>query len=251
MALTESEGGGFVMPVAPTGNSGFGGFGGDGIWILILFILLAGNGGFGGNGGNNLYPWLNNSDNINNGFRDQLLNNNITAINAGLGSISNQLCNGFAGTTAAINNGFAQSEIAANARQIADMNQNFAIQSSLQNCCCENRASIADLKYTVATENCADRAAVAAALQEVIAANTASTQKILDQMCADRIEAKNDKIADLERQLALANLAASQTTQTAQLIADNTAQTQYLVNRISPYPIPAYVVANPVTPATA
>mgnify|MGYP007122041283 CR=1 FL=1 len=253
MALTENEGNGFIMPVAPS-NSGFGGFGGgDGLWILILFILLAGNGGFGGNGGfcgGNLYPWLNNTDNINGGFRDQLLNSNITAINAGIAGLNTQLCNGFAGTAAAINNGFAQSEIAANARQMADMNQNFALQSALQNCCCENRASIADLKFTVATENCADRAAVASALQEVIAANTASTQRILDQMCADRIEAKNERIADLERQLTLANLAASQTSQTAKLIADNTAQTQYIVNRVAPYPIPAYTVANPITPAT-
>ena len=131
------------------------------------------------------------------------------------------------------------------------MNQNFALQSALQNCCCENRASIADLKFTVATENCADRAAVASALQEVITSNTANTQRILDQLCADRIEQKNTRIAELERQLTFANLAASQTAQTAQLIADNTAQTQYIVNRVAPYPIPAYTVANPITPATA
>lgn len=241
MALTDSEGMGTTMLVQPAGgvaNNGFGGFGnfgGDGgWWILLLFILLGGN-GFGNNGGfgGGLYPWLNNSESIASGF----------------GNISTQLCNGFAGTNAAIANGFAQSEIAANSRQLADMQQNFGIQTALQNCCCENRASIADLKYTVATENCADRAAVSAALENVIAASTANTQRILDQLCADRLEQKNDRIAELERQLALASLASSQTAQTAQLIADNTAQTQYIVNRIAPYPIPAYVVANPVTPA--
>lgn len=239
MALTDSEGVGATMLVQPSGGfnngGGFGGFGGDGWWILLLFILLGGNGfnNGGGFGANSLYPWLNNSE----------------GIAAGFGNVTTQLCNGFSGTNAAIANGFAQSEIAANSRQLADMQQNFALQSSLQNCCCENRASIADLKYTVATENCADRAAISDALRNVIEANTANTQRILDQMCAERIEAKNDRIAELERQLAMSTLAASQTAQTAQLIADNTAQTQYIVNRVSPYPIPAYIVANPVTPA--
>ena len=244
MALSENEGMGTTMLVQPAnggfGNGGFGGFGGDGWWILLLFILLGGNGFGNGGYGNNLYPWMNQTEQINGGFRDQMLNTNISAINSGINGLSTQLCNSF-----------AQAEIADNARQIANMNQNFALQSALQNCCCENRASIADLKFTVATENCADRAAVASALQEVIASNTANTQRILDQLCADRIEQKNTRIAELERQLTFANLTASQTAQTAQLIADNTAQTQYIVNRVAPYPIPAYTVANPVTPATA
>ena len=244
MALSENEGMGTTMLVQPA-NGGFGngfgnGFGGDGWWILLLFILLGGNGFGNGGYGNNLYPWMNQTEQINGGFRDQMLNTNISAINSGINGLSTQLCNSF-----------AQAEIADNARQIANMNQNFALQSALQNCCCENRASIADLKFTVATENCADRAAVASALQEVIASNTANTQRILDQLCADRIEQKNTRIAELERQLTFANLTASQTAQTAQLIADNTAQTQYIVNRVAPYPIPAYTVANPVTPATA
>ena len=247
MALSENEGMGTTMLVQPA-NGGFGGgfgngFGGDGFWIILLFILLGGwggNNGGGFGGGNGLYPWMNQTEQINGGFRDQMLNTNISAINSGINGLSTQLCNSF-----------AQAEIADNARQIANMNQNFALQSALQNCCCENRASIADLKFTVATENCADRAAVASALQEVISSNTANTQRILDQLCADRIEQKNTRIAELERQLTFANLAASQTAQTAQLIADNTAQTQYIVNRVAPYPIPAYTVANPITPATA
>lgn len=238
MALTDSEGMNTTMLVSPTGGNfggGFGnGFGGDGWWIILLFILLCGNngfgngGGYGGNGG--LYPWLNNSQNINDGFRDQLLNDNVTSIRDGIFGLSTQLCNGFAGTNAAIANGFAQSEIAANARQVADMQQNFALQSTLQNCCCENRAGIADLKYTVATENCADRAALAEGVRDIIASNTASTQRILDQLCADKIDAKNEKIADLERQLTAANFAASQIRQTSQ-ITDN------IYNRLATCPV--------------
>ena len=200
---------GTTMLVQPSGygNGGFGnGFGGDGWWILLLFILLGGN-GFGGFGGNNgFYPWMNNSDQINAGFKNKLLNGNITGIQ-----------NSINGVGATVANGFSQAEIANNARQMADMNQTFSIQSSLQNCCCENRQSIADLKFTLAQEACADRAAVSAALTDVLQANAANTQRILDQMCSDKIDAKNEKIAELQRELQMAQLSASQVSQTATL----------------------------------
>jgi len=271
MALTDENGGmGTTMLVQPSGyagNSGFGGFGGDsGWWIILLFILL-GNGGWGmggGFGGDGLYPWMNNSQNINSGFRDQMLNTSVTSIGdkitSGFGDVQTALCGGFAGVNASIANGFAQSEIAANARQIADMNQNFAaqtatlqgfngVQSQLANCCCENRASIADLKYTVATEACADRNAISSALRDVLSATQAQTQAILDKMCAQEIDNLKAQNIALQNQVNMQNLAASQAAQTAALVADNTAQTQYIVNRVAPYPIPAYTVANPVTPA--
>lgn len=260
MALTDDSG--MVMPVGPMYGGGFGGgmggFGGDGWWILLL-ILFAG-GGWGGFGGFNgmgavaadgmaLYPWLNQSQQINDGFRDQMINSSITgiqnSITSGFGDVQTALCGGFAGVNAGIANGFAQAEIAENSRQMANMNQMFGIQSALQNCCCENRANIADLKYTVGQEACADRAAVNDALRDVIAANTASTQRILDQMCADRIDAKNEKIADLERQLTLANLAASQNEQTAAIQAGQRALANEVEQYVLPTPRPAYIVQNP------
>lgn len=247
MALTDSDGMGTTMLVSPAGmmnNGGFGnGFGGDGWWILLLFLLIGGN-GFGGGYGNNggLYPWLNNSQNINDGFREQMLNDNVTSIRDGIFGISTQLCNGFAGTNAAIANGFAQSEIAANARQIADMHQNFALQSTLQQCCCDNRAGIADLKYTVATENCADRAALSDALRSVIEANTASTQRILDQMCADKIDAKNDTIAQLRQELLYARGQASQDVQTATIRAGQATTANQLIAELRACPVPSMPV---------
>ena len=109
------------------------------------------------------------------------------------------LCNGFAGVNASIANGFAQAEIANNARQIADMQTNFGLQSQLAQCCCDNRLASADLKYTIATENCADRTALADGLRDVLESQSAGVQRILDQMCNDKIDAKNERIADLER----------------------------------------------------
>lgn len=248
MALTENEGMGTTMLVQPAngmvGGGGFGGFGNDGgWWILLLFILLAGGNGWGNNGGGNgLYPWMNQTDTINGGFRDQMLNNNVTSIRDGIAGLSTQLCNGFAGTNATVANGFAQAEIADNARQMASMNQNFALQSALQNCCCENRASIADLKYTVATENCSDRAALAESTQAIIASNNAATQRILDQMCQDKIDEKNDTIAQLRQELLYARGQASQDVQTAALRTSQAVTANELLAELRSCPIPAMPV---------
>ena len=225
-----------TMLVGPTGynNSNGFGFGGDWAWILLLLVLFGGNGwgnGFGGGFGNDLYPWMNNSQHISDGFRDQMINSSIngiqTSITSGFGDVQTALCNGF------------------NQTQMGYLQGMNALQAQLAQCCCDNRAGIADLRYTVATEACADRAAVNDALRDVIAANTASTQRILDQLCQDKIDAKNEKIADLERQLTMANLAASQTAQTSRILADNAAQTVALEQYLNPVPVPAYVVQNP------
>lgn len=243
MAFTD-EGTGTTMLVQPSGFGGNGGFGfgdGNGWWILLLFILMGGWGnGFGGYGGgmNDMYPWMNNSNQISTGFQNQMLNDNITGIQNSLNGISSQLCN----------------------NQMADLERSFAsqtamtagmtgLQAQLAQCCCDNRAATADLKYTVATEACADRSAISNALRDVISATQAQTQTILDKICAQEIEALRTKNAELQTQINMQALAASQVAQTAQLVADNTAQTQYIVNRVAPYPIPAYTVANPTTPA--
>lgn len=256
MALTDENGGmGTTMLVQPSGNGGFGFGDGNGWWILILFILLGGwnNNGFGGFGNDGLYPWMNNSQNINNGFRDQMLNDNITSIRDGVYGISNQLCNGFSGTTAAITG--AQNALAQQmyTNQIADMERSFAaqtastagmtaLQGQLSSCCCDNRAGLADLRYTVATEACADRSAVSDALRDVIAANTASTQRILDQLCQDKIDSKNETIAQLRQELMFARGQASQDVQTAQILAGQVAEIDGMYNRLSSCPVPTVPV---------
>ena len=220
-----------VMPVGPMNNGGIG-FGGDGIWFLILFFLLAGGGMWGnGFGGGDLYPWMNNSQNITDGFRDQMMATNIngiqSAITSGFGDIQTALCGGFAGVNASITNA-----------QMNNMQNTFALQSQLSQCCCDNRLATVQTQNVVQAEGAATRLAI----QE-------QTQAILDKMCQQEIDNLKSQNLALQNQLNIANLNASQTAQTAALIADNTAQTQYIVNRVAPYPIPAYTVANPVTPA--
>lgn len=266
MALTDESMGTtmLVQPAGGAGNNGFG-WGGDGFWIILLFLLL-GNGGWGMGGGfgGDLYPWMNNSQNINSGFRDQMLQSSLTGIQTGItsgfGDLQTALCGGFAGVNASITG--AQNALAQQmySNQIADLERSFAaqtattagmtgLQAQLSTCCCENRAGLADLRYTVATEACADRAAISEALRDVISATQAQTQTILDRMCQQEIDALKTQNAALQNQINLQALAASQTAQTAQLVADNTMQTQYIVNRVAPYPVPAYTVANPATPA--
>lgn len=268
MALTDENGNGMVMPVAPMYGGGFGGgnngFGNDGgWWILLLFILLAGGRGWGGygsgdgmSGGSGLYPWMNQAEITSDGFRDQMINSNIDSIQNGVNALSNQLCNCCGDIQMALCNGFAGVEQGANARQIANMQTAFAgqtamtqgfnqLSSQFADCCCENRLASADLKYTIATENCADRYEAAQNTRDIIESQTRGTQTIIDKLCQLELDAKNDKIADLERQLTMANLAASQTAQTSRLLADNTAQTVALEQYLNPVPVPAYVVQNP------
>ena len=215
---------------AVTGNNGFG-FGNDGGWWLILLFLFAFNGGWGngwgnGYGGNAGTPYVVND--VQRGF-DQ-----------------SAVMNGIAGIQAALSNGFATAEVA-QCNQTANLTgQLSALALNQATNACKTDSNIADLKYTVATEACADRQAVTDALQVVTNTINSGVQSIKDQLNAQTLEAKNEEIANLRTQINLSNLAASQNAQTAALIADNTAQTQALINRIAPYPTPSYIVANPL-----
>lgn len=216
---------------AVTGNGGWGFGNGDGsFWIIILFLFLFGangwgNGGFGGNGGYGGVPYMVND--VQRGF-DQ------SAVMSGINGIQTS-----------ISNGFANAEVS-RCNTLANLtNQMNSIAMAQQQCCCDNRAATADLKYTVATEACADRQAVTDALQVVTNTVNSGIQSIKDQLCQDKIDSKNEEIANLRTQINLSNLAASQGAQTAALIADNNAQTQSLINRIAPYPVPSYSVPAP------
>lgn len=258
MALTDENGStNMVMPVSPMyGGGNNGGFGdwGSGFWIILLFILLGGNGwgnGFGGGfGGNNdLYPWMNQSNQINGGFRDQMLNTSINgiqnSITSGFGDVQTALCSGFAGVNAGIANAAAQAEISANARQMADMQQMFGVQSALQQCCCDNRAATADLKYTVATEACADRSAISDGIRDVISAQTANTQAILDKLCALELDGVKNQLAQAQRentglqnQLNMATMQASQNAQNALIQQGFANEVDALYNRLNSCPVP-------------
>ena len=251
--LSNNDSMGTTMLVSPANGGGFNGFGDSGWWIILfLFALLGGwgnggNGGFGGFGNNQLsydFPWLLNGQqginaNTNNGFQNALLNDNITSIRDNLSDISTQLCGGFAGVNASVNN--AQNAIAQQlyTNQIADMERSFnsqtantqglnALQSQLAQCCCDNRMATADVKYTIATEACNDRQT-----------STANTQMILDKLCQLELDGYKRENDNLRSQLTASQLANSQTAQTATILQGQTAEVDALYNRLSNCPIPS------------
>ena len=216
-------------------NDGFGN--GNGAWWLLILLIFANNGwgnNWGGNNGGNIATQCD----IQNGF-DQMA-----------------VMSGITGLTNSVSNGFANAEIS-RANTLANItNQMNNIAMAQQNCCCDNRASIADLKYTVATEACADRSAVTSALYDVTTASNANTQAIInainggvqslhDKLCQQEIDALKTQNANLQTQLNLANLKGSQDAQTAAILAGQVANSQAIEAYLSPVPKPAYLVQNP------
>ena len=272
-----------VMPVAPMGSYGNGGcgdgfgWGGNGAWWLLVLFLFAANGngfGWGGNGMNGIAPYMmsNNTNNdVQRGFDQQAVMTGLGdisgAVTAGFAGTNQALCSGFAGVNATINAGFNAAEAADNARQIANMQHAFAsqtavtagltgLQSQLAQCCCDNRLATANLTSTVLAENCSDRQALSDGVRDIIANQTANTQALInqttqavqgvyDKICQLELNAKNDRIIELQNQLTAANTAALVGAQTSRVLADNAAQTQALEQYLNPAPIPAYVVQNP------
>jgi len=265
-----------VMPVAPTGLGGFGGgFGGfdSDIWlILIIMFALFGNGfggwgmgGFGGFGGlaadgAALYPWMNQAELTQNGFRDQMINTSIQGIQnsvtsgfgdvqLGIAGVNQNICQTGNSIVSAVNG--AQNAITQQlyGNTIADLERSYAaqtatlqgfngVQSQLAQCCCDNRLATANLSSDLAREACATRTADAQNTQAILQSVNAGIQSIKDQICQDKIDAKNEKITDLERQLTMANLAASQTAQNAFIAQGFSNEVDQLYNRLNTCPVP-------------
>ena len=203
MSLVDNGGNGMVMPVSPMGGygNGYGMNGGDWLWwIIVLFLFGFNNNGWGN--GNNGYQT---AADVQRGFDQQ-------ALTSGINDIQQTLAN----------------------NQMGIYNQLNTIAMAQQNCCCENRAAIADVKYAIANEGAATRTAISQA-----------NQSILDKLCQQEIDALKEQNANLRTQLNLANLASSQNAQTSKILADNAAQTQALEQYLNPTPIPAYMVQNP------
>ena len=257
----------------PMYGNGFGnGFGGDSgwLWFIIILAMMNGGWGFGGFGGNFgggvgmdvMYPWLSNGQkeimqNTNNGFDTLQLTNQLTGINSGVQNLSTQLCNSTNDVISSVNNNFANAEISANSRQMANMQQAFNseiatlngfnnINNALQQCCCDNRLATCQTQNIVQNEANATRFADANNTRDIITNATSNTQAILDKLCQleldgvkAQVEAKNDKIADLQRELSMADLRASQTAQNAFISQGFANEVDQLYNRLSNCPVPS------------
>jgi len=260
-----NNGFGYAYPVFPYG-AGFGGgygnagYGGDWIWLILILALF---GGFGGNGfggyaggyGFQDFAWLSNGQkeimqNTNTGFDTLHLSNQIEGVRDGIYGLSNQLCNCCADMNQTVSNGFYNAEISASNRQMANMQQAFnnqlstvqgfnSVNSALCNASAENRLGTQDLKSTVISENCSDREVLRQIGQDILVNQTANTQKIIDEIFRDRLDEKDSKIADLQRELQMANLRESQTAQNAFIAQGFSNEVDQLYNRLSSCPVPS------------
>ena len=272
-----------VALIQDRNNGGYGGFGDNGAWWIILFLIFAmggwnnNGGGFGGGnsfgGAGNEYAWLSNGQkeimqNTNQGFNTLQLGNQLNDISNSIqgvstqlcgccGDIQNSLCNGFAGVNQTVSSGFANAETAANARQMANMNQNFANQTTMlqgfnqlgsqfADCCCENRLATCQTQNIVQNEGNATRFADANNTRDIIDSQNRNSQAILDKLCQleldgvkAQVDAKNDRIAELQQQLTNANFRASQTAQNAFISQGFSNEVDALYNRLNSCPIPA------------
>ena len=283
MALTDDVN--TTMLVQPSGgmnygNMGGGIFGNDGLWLLLVLLLGGGWGGFGGFGmggmmgagmlgmdmGFGLYPWLNNSQNINDGFRDQMLNSNVTSIRDSVQGLSTQLCQccgdmryDLANSANGIQNSIFGAQVAIgqqlNANELASLNRSFAEQTantqgftSVQAQLAQNgynqATQAADIKYTIATENCADRYEAAQNTRDIIDSQTRGTQAILDKLCALELDGVKGQLAQAQREnlslqnaVNMATMQASQVAQTAQILQGQNAEVDALYNRLKNCPV--------------
>lgn len=281
MALTDDSMVMPVSPMYGGGygnNGGLFGNGGDS-WLGILFLIALCNGGWGGFGGGfggygNMmlgydFPWLLNgqngiNSNVNSGFRDAQLHDSVTSVRDGVRNLATQLCgccgdvqmslaNGFSGVQNALCNGFAGTTAAVTGAQnaitsqlynneLASLNRSFAEQTANAQGFNGVNAGIADLRYTEATEACATRSASAQNTNSIINAITGANQAILDKLCALELDGYKRENDNLRTQLNMANLAASQTAQTAQILAGQTAEIDGVYNRLKNCPVPSMPV---------
>lgn len=226
MSLSDGGAPMLTMPVQPTNSGGFG-FGGDGAWWLIVLFLFAFC-GWGGNG------WGNNAGNSGGVVDGYVLTSDFANVERKIDSVNQGLCDGFYqqaqlvnGTNMAMANGFAQAELSRSNQQAALMQQLNAMQMQAADCCCENRAAIAQVRYDMAAQACDTRNTVQNATRDIIDANNQNSRAILDFLT-------QSKLSDLQAENQGLKLAASQA-----------AQNSYLVSQLRPSPIPAYTVQNP------
>lgn len=253
----------FTMPVQPaySGNrcgNGMNGWGGDWIWILVVFALLFGWGGngWGNNGGGNGggVPYMVGSTYtdaaIARGFDNQGVMNKLNGIEQGvcnlgyenlaqMNNLGMAVANGFHGVDNAICNLGYTTQQGFNATQVAMMQGQNALQAQLAQCCCDNRAAIAQVRYDMAQDTCSLQNTMNNNTRDIIESQNAGTRAILDYLC-------QDKIATLQAENQSLKLAASQADQNNFIAATQNAQTAELIRRLgADCPQPAYVVQPP------
>lgn len=226
-----------IAAVTGGGNNGWGN-NGDGWWALIILFALFGGWGRGGVFGNGSGSGCDGAcatvGDIQRGFDNQGVMNKLNGLEQGISQLgyanlqqSNNIANGLCQLGYQTQNAITQA-------QIAQMQSANALQAQLADCCCENRAAIAQVRYDMSTNTCNITNAIASAARDITDNQNANYRALHDEIIANRMEDKNEQIADLRSQVQALNLAASQQN-----------QNRYLIDQLRPCPTPAYITCNP------
>lgn len=226
------------------GNNSNGGFGDMGAWWIIIFLIFAfggwGNGGFGGNGGGSAMQGALTRGDLCMDMNFQELQNavrNISdGVNLGFANLNSTICNQQYDTARMIN-GIENTILTGNFGLQTAIN---GVGTQLQSCCCDLRSELATMNFNNAQNTCAITNAINNSTRDIVENQNANYRALHDEIVANRIEDKNAQIAMLQTKLNNAELAASQTAQSA-----------YLISELSPkFPVPAFLTCNPYTGQT-
>lgn len=226
-----------TMPVAPVNSSNGNGFGwgGDGAWWIVLFLIFAAFGGWGNGFG---FGGGNNGGGVVDGY---VLASDFANIERKMDLINGGLCDGFYAVNNSLLTGFGNAELSRCNQQAALMQQlnNMAMQA--QECCCENRAAVAQVRYDMASQACDTRNTVQNSTRDIIDAMNCGFRSIDQRLTAQELAAKDAKIAEQNQQLFAAQLAASQAAQNDTLKSYVSGQLAYY----NPRPVPSFAVPAP------
>ena len=239
-------------------NSGFGGDGDNAWWIILLLLFGWGRNGFGGGFGGGGNCGLNSTcatpADVYGAVDQQTLISKLDQQTYGLAdstyALNNAINTGFAGVQQTLCQGF-------NGLNVAYLQGTNSLASQLAACCCDLRAQLADccctiergidgINYNMATNTCAITNAMNMNTRDIIENQNANYRAIHEELVANKLEAKNDRIAELTAQVNKLQLAASQERQNNFFAANQDAQTAELIRRLgADCPSPAYIVPNP------
>ena len=216
-----------------SGNTGRNndGFGDNSGWWIIVFLIFA-LGGFGRNGfGSGFGGGSGVADNY-------VLATDFATIERKLDTVNNGICDATFALNNTINNGFfgVQNSLTQGfgGLNTALLQGNYALSSQLADCCCKTARAIDGVNYNIATNTCAITNAINNATRDIVDSQNANYRAIHEELVANKLEAKNDRIAEQQNEINALRLKASQEAQNA-----------YLINELKPCPSPSYIVPNP------
>ena len=230
---------GYALGSDSGNNSGNGMWGGDGWWAIILFAMIFGWGrggfGFGGfGGGASTDPGLQGiatRADVNEAIAFNGLERGISAIQQGICdstyALNNAVTGGFNSTNVAMLQGFNGVD-----KSLCQLGYN------LQDCCCQTQNAIQGVRYDMATQACDTRNTIQNSTRDIIDNANANYRGLMDFMVQSKIDSLQSENQALK-------LAASQANQNSYLTATLDAQTNELIRRINPMPVPAYQVPAP------